>query len=87
MWLQFYVFSGPQVDAGPALNHLESLNCLDYTLNELQTLLLAHSPSLKKFTFRLNEVDVQNRLKIGEDLLQFPRASPKAEVVYLNLEL
>ncbi|KAL7616945.1 hypothetical protein Lser_V15G03066 [Lactuca serriola] len=90
--------------AGPALNHLESLNCLDYTLNELQTvmiaslegsrpellfikLLLAHSPSLKKFTFRLNEVDVQKRLKIGEDLLQFPRASPKAEVVYLNLEL
>lgn len=97
-------FQGPQVDAGPALNHLESLNCLDYTLNELQTvmiaslegsrpellfikLLLAHSPSLKKFTFRLNEVDVQKRLKIGEDLLQFPRASPKAEVVYLNLEL
>lgn len=97
-------FQGPQVDAGPALNHLESLNCLDYTLNELQTvmiaslegsrpellfikLLLAHSPSLKKFTFRLNEVDVQKRLKIGEDLLQFPRASPKAELGYLNLEL
>nr|KAJ0228559.1 hypothetical protein LSAT_V11C100032730 [Lactuca sativa] len=97
-------YMGPQVDAAPALNHLESLNCLDYTLNELQTvmivslegsrpellfikLLLAHSPSLKKFTFRLNEVDVQKRLKIGEDILQFPRASPKAELVYLNLEL
>ncbi|XP_052622236.1 F-box/FBD/LRR-repeat protein At1g13570-like [Lactuca sativa] len=96
-------YMGPQVDAAPALNHLESLNCLDYTLNELQTvmivslegsrpellfikLLLAHSPSLKKFTFRLNEVDVQKRLKIGEDILQFPRASPKAELV-LPLEV
>ncbi|KAI3511342.1 hypothetical protein L1887_18493 [Cichorium endivia] len=31
------LFQEPRVDVGPASNHLESSNCLDCTLNRLQT--------------------------------------------------
>ncbi|KAI3738995.1 hypothetical protein L2E82_29325 [Cichorium intybus] len=48
-------------------------------------LLLAHSPSLEKFTIRPSSAsDVQKRLDIAKAVMQFPRASPKAKMFYLN---
>ncbi|CAH1441116.1 unnamed protein product [Lactuca virosa] len=48
-------------------------------------LLLVHSPSLKKFIITpYKRCDAQKRLDIGKDVMQFPRASPKAEIIYLN---
>nr|KAJ0228443.1 hypothetical protein LSAT_V11C100032380 [Lactuca sativa] len=94
----------PQVDVGLALNHLESPNCLDCTLDQLQTvemtrvegskpellfikLLLAHSPSLDKLTITPSQrTDAQKRFDIAKDVMWFPRASPKAKILYLNLE-
>ncbi|CAI9269033.1 unnamed protein product [Lactuca saligna] len=90
------------VDVGAASNHLESPNCLDCTLEQLQTvemtylegskpellfikLILAHSPSLQKFTITPSKAsDVQKRLDIAMDIMQFPRASTKAKMFYLN---
>ncbi|KAJ9558819.1 hypothetical protein OSB04_013433 [Centaurea solstitialis] len=94
----------PQVmdyDVGPASNHLESPNCLDQTLNRLQTveivyfegsrpellfikLILAHSPSLVKLTIESETFDAHQRLNIAMDVKGFPRASPKAELFFLN---
>ncbi|CAH1441172.1 unnamed protein product [Lactuca virosa] len=89
-------------DLEPASDHLEDPNCLDCTLDQLQTvemtrlegskpellfikLILAHSPSLLKFTIRPSKFsDVQKRLDIAKDVMQFPRASPKAKMFYLN---
>ncbi|CAH1441155.1 unnamed protein product [Lactuca virosa] len=94
----------PRVDVGLALNHLESPNCLDCTLDQLQTvemtrlegskaellfikLLLAHSPSLDKLTITPSQkTDAQKRFDIAKDVMWFPRASPKAKILYLNLE-
>ncbi|KAI3697235.1 hypothetical protein L6452_30102 [Arctium lappa] len=97
----------PQVmdyDVGPALDHLESLHCLDHTLNQLQTLeirniegsrlqllfiklLLAHSPSLDKLIIRSSGTsDAHQRRDVAKDIMLFPRASPKAEMIYLNPE-
>ncbi|CAH1441148.1 unnamed protein product [Lactuca virosa] len=94
----------PQVDVGPASNHLESPNCLDCTLDQLQTveitylerskpellfikLLLAHSPSLDKLTITPSgALDAEKILDIAKDVMWFPRASPKAKILYLNLE-
>ncbi|CAI9269019.1 unnamed protein product [Lactuca saligna] len=91
-------------DVGPASDHLEAANCLDCTLEQLQTveitylegskpellfikLLLAHSPSLQKFTITTSgDLDAKKILDISKDVMRFPRASPKAEVVYLNSE-
>nr|KAJ0224643.1 hypothetical protein LSAT_V11C100032490 [Lactuca sativa] len=93
-----------RVDVGPASNHLESPNCLDFILNRLQTmkieclegskpellfikLLLAHSPSLQNFSITPSEkTDAQKRFDIAKDVMQFPRASPKAKMIYLNPE-
>ncbi|KAL4561342.1 hypothetical protein LXL04_033507 [Taraxacum kok-saghyz] len=89
-------------DVGPAAVHLQSPNCLDCTLNKLQTveitslqgsraellfieLLLAHSPSLRKFTITPSrDSDVQKRFDIATDVMQFPRASPKAKMFFLK---
>ena len=89
-------------DVGPAADHLESPNCLDCTLNKLQTveitslqgsriellfikLLLAHSPSLNKYTIRPNEAsDAQKRLDMLKNVIRFPRASPKAKIFFLD---
>ncbi|KAL4561350.1 hypothetical protein LXL04_033515 [Taraxacum kok-saghyz] len=89
-------------DVGPAADHLEAPNCLDCTLNKLQTvkitdlqgsrpellfieLLLAHSPSLNKFTIRPSGAsDAHKRLDILKDVIQFPRASPKAKIFFLD---
>ncbi|KAJ9558556.1 hypothetical protein OSB04_013170 [Centaurea solstitialis] len=97
----------PQVmdyDVGPALNHLESPNCLDQTLNQLQTveiesfegsrvellfikLILAQSPSLEMLTIELSDTfDAHKRLNFAMDVMRFPRASTKAELILLNLE-
>ncbi|KAL4561336.1 hypothetical protein LXL04_033500 [Taraxacum kok-saghyz] len=100
--LQMYMKVVSPVDERPASNHLEPPNCLDYTLNQLQTveiihlngsrpellfikLLLAHSPSLDKFTMRPNRASyVQKRLDIAKDVLQFPRASTNAKIFCLD---
>ncbi|KAJ9558557.1 hypothetical protein OSB04_013171 [Centaurea solstitialis] len=96
----------PQVmdyDVGPASNHLESSNCLDQTLNRLQTvqieyfegsrpellfikLLLAHSPSLEELIIKPSGTssDAHERVNIAMDVTRFPRASPKAELIFLN---
>lgn len=99
------LFQDPQDDVGGASNHLESRDCLDCTLDLLQTveiislegsrtellfikLLLAQSPSLKEFTISPSIYsDVQKRLDIAKDVMQFPRASPKAKMFYLDPEL
>ncbi|KAJ9558614.1 hypothetical protein OSB04_013228 [Centaurea solstitialis] len=92
--------SKPEVmpfDVEPASNHLESLDCLDRTLNQLQKvemkslegsrpellfieLLLSHSPSLNMMAIEASTTsDANERLKIAQDIMQFPRASPKAK--------
>ncbi|CAH1441165.1 unnamed protein product [Lactuca virosa] len=94
----------PQVDVEPASNHMETPNCLQCTLDQLQTveiiclegskpellfikLLLAHSPSLKEITITPSKSSrVQKRLDIAKDVMQFPRASPKAKMFYLDPE-
>ncbi|XP_023731484.2 F-box/FBD/LRR-repeat protein At1g13570 [Lactuca sativa] len=102
-----FVENEPQAiryDVGPASDHLEAANCLDCTLEQLQTveityvegskpellfikLLLAHCPSLQKFTITTSgDLDAKKILDISKDVMRFPRASPKAEVVYLNSE-
>ncbi|KVI00486.1 F-box domain, cyclin-like protein [Cynara cardunculus var. scolymus] len=88
-------------DVGASSNHLEAPGCLDQTLKRLQLadislegsrpellfikLVLAHSPSLKKFFIRPSGPhDAQKWFNIAKDTMQFPRASPNAETVYLN---
>nr|KAJ0226834.1 hypothetical protein LSAT_V11C100032450 [Lactuca sativa] len=90
------------IDVGPASNRLESPNCLDCTLDQLQVvemrhlrgskpellfikLLLAHSPSLNKFTITPNgDLDAKKIHDIAKDVMQFPRASTKAKLFYLD---
>ncbi|KAJ9559125.1 hypothetical protein OSB04_013739 [Centaurea solstitialis] len=89
-------------DVGPASNHLESPDCLDQTLNRLQTvevkylagsrphllfikLLLAYSPSLNKMTIEPSvHSDSDERLDIEVNVMRFPRASPKAELIFVK---
>lgn len=96
------LFQKPRVNLGPASSILESLNCLDYKLYQLQNvvitsiegskpemlfikLLLSHSPSLEKVTIRPSgSSSVQERLDIAKDVMWFPRASPKAKIIYSN---
>ncbi|KAI3511340.1 hypothetical protein L1887_18491 [Cichorium endivia] len=45
-------------------------------------LLLANSPSLKEFNITpYGTCDAQKRLAIGKDVMEFPRASPTAEII------
>ncbi|XP_042752820.1 F-box/FBD/LRR-repeat protein At1g13570 [Lactuca sativa] len=100
--LGMYLEKKPRVNLGPASSILESLNCLDYKLYQLQNvvitsiegskpemlfikLLLSHSPSLEKVTIRPSgSSSVQERLDIAKDVMWFPRASPKAKIIYSN---
>ncbi|KAI3697236.1 hypothetical protein L6452_30103 [Arctium lappa] len=48
-------------------------------------LVLAHSPSLKKLIIRpIGPHDAQKWFNIAKDIMQFPRASPNAETIYLS---
>ncbi|KAM0010715.1 hypothetical protein Hdeb2414_s0070g00772481 [Helianthus debilis subsp. tardiflorus] len=48
-------------------------------------LLLAHSPSLEKFTIQSDGTwDANKRFNIAKDVIRFPRASSKAELIYLD---
>ncbi|CAH1441160.1 unnamed protein product [Lactuca virosa] len=48
-------------------------------------LLLAHSPSLQKFTIKPSRAsNVQKRLEIAMKIMQFPRASTKAKMFYFG---
>ncbi|CAH1441169.1 unnamed protein product [Lactuca virosa] len=63
------------------------ITCLHGSKPELLfvKLLLAHSPSLHKFTITPSRaLDVKKILDISKDVMRFPRASPKAEMIYLN---
>lgn len=47
--------------------------------------LLTHSPSLEKMTIRPStNADAHKRHNIAKDVMQFPRASPKAEMLYMD---
>ncbi|KVI00484.1 F-box domain, cyclin-like protein [Cynara cardunculus var. scolymus] len=93
---------GMHYNVEPALNHLESPNCLGRTLKQLETmsiksltgsrtqmlfrkLLLAHSPSHDKLTIIVSKTsDALQRLNIAKEIMQFPRASRQAEIIYLD---
>ncbi|KAJ0493739.1 putative F-box domain, FBD domain, leucine-rich repeat domain superfamily [Helianthus annuus] len=48
-------------------------------------MLLAHSPSLEKFTIQADgALNGNKRFDIAKDLMRFPRASAKAEMIYLD---
>ncbi|KAM0052504.1 putative FBD domain-containing protein [Helianthus debilis subsp. tardiflorus] len=48
-------------------------------------LLLAHSPSLEKFTIQSDgTLDANKRFNIAKDVMRFPGASSKAELIYLD---
>ncbi|KAJ0792902.1 putative FBD domain, leucine-rich repeat domain superfamily [Helianthus annuus] len=48
-------------------------------------LLLAHSPSLEKFTIQSDgTLDANKRFNIAKDVMRFPRASSKAELIYMD---
>ncbi|GKB19024.1 F-box/FBD/LRR-repeat protein-like protein [Tanacetum coccineum] len=50
-------------------------------------LLLAHSPSLKKFTIKPWGTSLCNKsFNIAKDVMQFPRASQKAKMIFLDLQ-
>ncbi|CAI9269020.1 unnamed protein product [Lactuca saligna] len=63
------------------------IECLQGSKPELLfvKLLLAHSSSLRKFTITPSRsLDVKKILDISKDVMRFSRASPKAEMIYLN---
>ncbi|KAJ9559055.1 hypothetical protein OSB04_013669 [Centaurea solstitialis] len=73
------------------LNHLlnAELKSIEGTRPEMLfiKLLLAHSPSLNKMTIQPSRTtDASRRLNIAKDVMRFPRASPKAELIYLDLD-
>ncbi|CAI9262097.1 unnamed protein product [Lactuca saligna] len=50
-------------------------------------LLLAHSPNLEKISITpIGALNIRKRFGIAKDVMRFPRASPKAEMIYLNPE-
>ena len=74
---------------GRTLNQLEIVDMtrLERSRPELLfiKLLLAHSPSLNKLTIIPSETsDALQRFNIAKDIMRFPRASPKAEIIYLD---
>ncbi|KAA8529277.1 hypothetical protein F0562_033924 [Nyssa sinensis] len=86
----------------PILNYLEAPDCMDQTLDHLQTvqigsmkglkaelffikLILAHSPLLEMmFVEYSGEIDTNEGFRISRELMRFSRASPKAEIIYLD---
>ncbi|KAJ9559127.1 hypothetical protein OSB04_013741 [Centaurea solstitialis] len=71
------------------LKRLQSVKveCFEGSKPALQfiKLLLAHSPSLNKMTILPSgTTDASKRLNIAKDVMRFPRASPKAELIYLD---
>ncbi|KAF5757565.1 putative FBD domain-containing protein [Helianthus annuus] len=72
------------------LDHLRVIEIYNFsnmkTRMDFVKLILAKSPMLKKVAIYLNEeiVDIHGRVKILEEMIQYPRASAKAEIVILN---
>ncbi|KAK2983920.1 hypothetical protein RJ640_017841 [Escallonia rubra] len=82
-------------------SYLEAPDCLDQTLDKLQTvnmkfmgsraelllikLLLAHSPWLEKVSIEQSGVvDAYQGFKVSRELMRFSRASPRAEIIFLE---
>ncbi|CAH1441122.1 unnamed protein product [Lactuca virosa] len=50
-------------------------------------LLLAHSPNLEKISITpIGRLNIRRRFAIAKHVMRLPRASPKAEIIYLNPE-
>ncbi|KAJ9559128.1 hypothetical protein OSB04_013742 [Centaurea solstitialis] len=71
------------------LNHLLNVEIKIVEGSRLELLfiklLLAHSPSLIKMTIQpIGTTYASKMLNIAKDVMRFPRASPKAELIYLD---
>ncbi|KAJ0669512.1 putative FBD domain-containing protein [Helianthus annuus] len=72
------------------LDHLRVIEIFSFsnmkTGMDFVKLILAKSPMLKKAAIHLNEqvVDIHGRVKILEEMIQYPRASAKAAIVIIN---
>ncbi|MFS7940148.1 putative FBD domain-containing protein [Helianthus anomalus] len=72
------------------LDHLRVIEILNFsnmkTGMDFVKLILTKSPKLRKVAIYLNKqvVDVHGKVKILEEMIQYPRASAKAEIVILN---
>ncbi|MFS7995283.1 putative FBD domain, leucine-rich repeat domain superfamily [Helianthus anomalus] len=71
------------------LNRLRTIDLSPFQGSKTQLLyvkmLLAHSPSLEKFTIQADgSLNSDKRFDIAKDLMRFPRASTKAEMIYLD---
>ncbi|CAI9262096.1 unnamed protein product [Lactuca saligna] len=65
------------------------ISCLEGLKVELLfiKLLLAHSPNLEKISIKpIRGLNIRRRFAIAKKVMRFPRASPKAEMIYLNPE-
>ena len=73
------------LDSTLAQLKIVEMTCLKGSKPELLfiKLLLAHSPSLQKFTIKISRAsNVQKRLEIAMKIMQFPQASTKAKMFY-----
>ncbi|XP_071718629.1 F-box/FBD/LRR-repeat protein At1g13570-like [Rutidosis leptorrhynchoides] len=71
------------------LNGLKTINIMDVERSRplllFIKLLLEHSPTLEKISIRPRETsDANEKFNFAKDVIQFPRASSKAELVYLD---
>ncbi|KAJ0669501.1 putative F-box domain, FBD domain, leucine-rich repeat domain superfamily [Helianthus annuus] len=72
------------------LDHLSVIQIFSFsnmkTGMDFMKLILAKSPMLKKVAIHLNKevVDIHGRVKILEEMIQYPRASAKAAIVIIN---
>ncbi|XP_071718605.1 F-box/FBD/LRR-repeat protein At1g13570-like [Rutidosis leptorrhynchoides] len=71
------------------LNGLKTINIMDVERSRplllFIKLLLEHSPTLEKISIRPRETsDANEKFNFAKDVIRFPRASSKAELVYLD---
>ncbi|KAM7465945.1 hypothetical protein LguiB_013507 [Lonicera macranthoides] len=60
-------------------------SCISKAALQFAKLLLSHSPSLEQMTIdnRSQSINANEQLRISTELMRFPRASTKAELIYL----
>ncbi|KAM7465955.1 hypothetical protein LguiB_013517 [Lonicera macranthoides] len=66
-------------------SNMELKSCISKAALHFAKLLLSHSPSLERMTIdnRDQSINTNEQLRIAMDLMRFPRASTKAELIYL----